>query len=162
MRKALFLICIFCSALVYSLSDDWYAYFTSQCNEAGVPISVAGAILYKENPGLDPNAVSKVNRNGSRDYGLWQLNSRYLWDDFVHQYWHFQEAFDWSNPYHSTYIALRHLKWLYQLFWEQPTAQSKSWSVILAYNCGYYAVASGKVPASSVTYAVSVFNSVWK
>ena len=141
---------------IFSLPAEWESYFREQCSRAGVPVEIAMAILMVENPGLDPAVVSKENPNGTRDYGLWQLNSRYLWSDFVLRYWHNLEPFRWDDPFHNTYLAVKHLQWLYSIFCTDPVPQSKSYNVIVAYNCGFVAVLSGKVPAASANYAALV------
>ena len=161
MKQVFFGLFLLISLNLYSLPDEWEDYFIEQCYEVGVPVTVARAILHKENPELDPDVVSRMNSNGTRDFGLWQLNSRYLWSDFVPRFWHFQERFDWSNPFHSTYIAVRHIGWLYKVFRNEPFYRSRAFVVILAYNCGFYAVQTGNVPLASANYAASVFYSIW-
>lgn len=41
----------------------------------GIDLVRAVAVSWAENGKGDPGAVSPVNRDGSRDYGLWQINS---------------------------------------------------------------------------------------
>jgi hypothetical protein len=119
----------------------------------GVPLGVALAILVEENPDLDFSAIH-VNANGTRDLGLWQLNERWLERDFLARHWDRGEAFRWDDPFHSTYVAVRHIRWLYQ-------RGINHWQVILAYNCGYGALEANEVPGSSVEYANRVFSRVF-
>jgi hypothetical protein len=125
-------------------------YVVEQCQKNDVPVNVALAILSEENPGLVFNAIH-MNQNGSQDLGLWQLNDRYIWADFIPRYWDREDVFRWNDPYHSTYLAIRHIKWLY-------THGFNHWQVILAYNCGYWALLSNSVPVSSIEYANRAFS----
>jgi hypothetical protein len=134
-------------ALVHGQTLDEYV--VDQCRQVGVPLGVALAILGEENPDLKFNAVH-VNENGTRDLGLWQLNERWLERDFLLRHWGREESFRWDNPYHSTYIAVRHIRWLYD-------RGINHWQVILAYNCGYGALVSNEAPDVSVDYANRVF-----
>jgi hypothetical protein len=138
---------LFVSVCIWGQSINDYV--IKQCNRLGVPVEVAMAILVEENPGLDFEAVH-LNRNGSQDMGLWQLNDRWLWSDFIPRYWNRMDIFQWNNPFHSTYIAIRHIKWLYSQGFNH-------WQVILAYNCGYWSLHTGEVPNSSIEYANRVY-----
>ena len=40
----------------------------------GLPVKWASGIAWRESR-CNPKAVSKLNRNGTRDYGIWQVNS---------------------------------------------------------------------------------------
>jgi hypothetical protein len=161
MKKLIFAIFLFAfSGFLWALPGDFFVYLERQCTEAGVPYAMVGAILYQENKDLDPGAVH-VNRNGSRDLGLFQLSSRYLQNDFLPRYWHYRERFRWDNPYHSAYVAVRLLRRLYDLF-PGAEARDRYYQVALAYNCGPTAVLAGDVPISGVEYAVRVVKSVWR
>jgi hypothetical protein len=138
----IFILYVF-SGVLWGLSLD--EYIVEQCRNQGVPVNVALAILREENPSLDFEVVH-INQNGSRDLGLWQLNDRYIWSDFIPRYWDRDDIFRWNNPYHSTYVAIRHIRWLYAHGFNH-------WQVILAYNCGYWALLSNSVPVSSIEYA---------
>lgn len=113
--------------------------------ELDVDANLALAILKAENPWLKWNYVN-VNKNKTADIGLWQLNSRYLWTDFVPNYW--PEEREMFNPYdwkHSTYVAMRHIQYL-------QVVLANFNKVILAYNCGINRVKKGKIPESSKEY----------
>ena len=162
MTKIFLFILIFASFHIFCMEDkEWYDYLVDQCRIVQVPLDVVKAILMNENPELNPSAISKQNENGSYDLGLFQLNDKYLYIDFVSSYWNCAELFEWDNPYHNIYVAVRHIQWLYMLFRTQPTLQSRAYSIAMAYNCGCTAVMQGKVPASSVRYAVAVVDYVW-
>jgi hypothetical protein len=139
-------------------AQSFNEYLKAQCKEVGVPVNVAYAILLQENPELRPDAVH-YNLNGSKDVGMFQLNSYYLYTDFIPRYWRLSEEFKWDNPFHSAYIAVRHIKWLWSLCTVGTPESSKIFTVALAYNCGRSALESGKVPAQSVSYAVRVVES---
>jgi hypothetical protein len=135
-------------------------YLKAQCDEVGLPARVAYAILAQENEVRKSDAVH-LNKNGSMDLGLWQLNDRYLYTDFISRYWDRLESFRWYDPYHSTYIAVRHIKWLWDRCPSGVPLQSKTFTVALAYNCGSGALKAGRVPADSVDYAERVVAFVW-
>ena len=163
MKKFIFAANLFfTSFLAFGLPDLWDSYLTEQCHAVGILVPVAKAILFKENQGLNPNACP-FNKDGSQDLGLFQINSNYLWKDFVPNYWDRKEEFQWDDPFHNTYIAVRHIRWLYDIFDDlsMPTVQSKTFIVAMAYNCGAGAVFKGDVPKSSVDYAKSVVYMVW-
>jgi hypothetical protein len=137
-----FVFCVFAGVTWGQTLDE---YIVEQCRNQGVSVNVAMEILREENPGLDFDAVH-LNQNGSRDLGLWQLNDRHIWTDFIPRYWDREDVFRWDDPYHSTYLAIRHIRWLY-------THGFNHWQVILSYNAGYFALISNKVPESSIEYA---------
>jgi len=93
-------------------------------------------------------AVSKANYNGTKDYGLMQLNSQYI-PIFVSEYHIYAERFNWRNPYHNVAVGVSLLRDLYLEFgdWEKA---------VMAYNCGPWSVWDGKVPKSTVIYARKV------
>jgi hypothetical protein len=156
----LFLFTVFLMKVFWLHSQTVDEYLVSQCLEVGVPVGVVRAILLQENPLMNPRALH-WNSNGSIDMGLFQLNDVYLYSDFVPRFWHFDVPFLWDNPFHSIYIAVRHIKWLYQKFPQRVPPQSAAFSVALAYNCGFTRVQSGMVPRSSADYAVRVVEAVW-
>jgi hypothetical protein len=163
MRKLIFAIKLFfASFLVFGLPDSWDSYLIEQCHEVGIPVPVVRAILFQENRRCNPDACP-FNKDGSQDLGLFQLNSNYLWKDFVPNYWDREDEFRWNDPFHSTYIAVRHIKWLYGVYNNpsMPTIQSRTFMVALAYNCGVGAVFKGRVPNASVDYAAAVVYSAW-
>jgi hypothetical protein len=141
-------------------AQDLERFIGEQCREAGVSEKLVWAILAQENPMLKFDAVH-VNENGTRDLGLFQLNDRYLYSDFVPRYWKFSDTFRWDDPYHNSYVGIRHIKWLWGTCPMAVPDRSKAFTVALAYNCGLGAVALGKVPAKSVDYAVRVVKFVW-
>lgn len=113
--------------------------------EMDLDANLALAILKAENPELQWHYVN-VNTNKTADIGLWQLNSRYLWSDFVPRYWTNSNVL--FNPYdwkHSTYLAMRHIQYL-------QIELANFNKVILAYNCGISAVKKNKVPDSARNY----------
>jgi hypothetical protein len=144
-----FLFVVFVAGRLYGQTLLLDVYLVQQCREAGVSVDIAAAILEVENPALDPLALH-VNANGTVDKGLFQLNSGFLYSDFVPRYWVFDMEFRWDNPYHSTYVAVRLLRDLYRKYgnWYQAC---------LAYNCGSGRVDRGTVPGESLEYAARVF-----
>jgi len=121
--------------------------------EVGVDGRLAVEIARTESY-FNPVAVSAVNKDGSVDLGIMQLNSRYL-ALFVKNYWDKAGVFDWRIPDHNIYVGLRHLKYLLGI------PDFNEWQSIMAYNCGEAAVRSGRTPNSSIEYANEIYRR-WK
>jgi len=112
-------------------NDDLDSFIKSVCEAEGVPYYFALAILHAENPDRNPSAVN-VNTNNTLDLGLWQLNSAYLFVDFVANLWKSTEEFNWADPKANTVLAIRHLSWLFKFGFTD-------YQVAVAYNRGYSA-----------------------
>lgn len=77
------------------------ALFAKYGKQYGVDPRLLKAIAVKES-GLNPDAVSPANKNGTRDHGLMQHNSRYLADRGLTE--------DWANPERSIEEAAKLLR----------------------------------------------------
>lgn len=111
------------------------------CIETGVPPIIA-ARLFQLESNWHPRAVN-YNKNGTKDYGIAQLNSAYL-----HTFAKYNEnnKIDPFDPYVAIPVAMKHLAWLY--------SQTGSWEeAIMAYNAGLSRVRSGNIPATTKIYA---------
>ena len=114
------------------IDDDCLDVFIkSVCEAEGVPYYFALAILHAENPDRNPSAVN-VNTNGTLDLGLWQLNSDYIFVDFVANLWKSTDKFNWADPKSNTILAIRHIAWLFKFGFSD-------YQVAVAYNKGYTA-----------------------
>lgn len=94
------------------LSDDMAMYISYLSQSFNIDPDIMVAILKTENYSKDPKAVSKPNRNGTVDIGLFQLNSKSLESKggFIELYWKFDELdFNATNWKHNTYIAIRYV-----------------------------------------------------
>lgn len=126
-------------------------YIVQLSEELELDSDLVAAILMQENPTFDPEATNR-NKNGTTDCGLFQLNDRYIWTDFVPDYW-----FDIDvefNPYnwkHNTFLALHHIKYLL----DKIKIVDDS---IMAYNCGIGAVMNNNIPESTKIYLSRVKN----
>jgi hypothetical protein len=116
----------------------------------GIDGELAVSLALIENSRLDPEAVSKVNANGTVDVGLFQLNSAYI-GMFERAYWDKPEPFNWRDPEHNTYVALKHLRYLLRV------PQWNAWQALIAWNAGETALMSGKPPEASIVFANRVF-----
>lgn len=82
-------------------SNRYDVMFAKYGKQYGVDPRLLKAIAIKES-GLNPDAVSPANKNGTRDHGLMQHNSRYLADRGLTE--------DWANPERSIEEAAKLLR----------------------------------------------------
>ena len=82
-------------------SNQYDALFAKYGKQYGVDPRLLKAIAIKES-GLNPDAVSPANKNGTRDHGLMQHNSRYLADRGLTE--------GWANPERSVEEAAKLLR----------------------------------------------------
>jgi soluble lytic murein transglycosylase-like protein len=82
--------------------------------EYGIPLDIAIRLCYEES-GWRPTLLSYKNRDGSRDTGLYQLNTRY---------------FRVKTTEGNIQAGLKHLAWCYRVTGKWRMA-------VIAYNCGY-------------------------
>lgn len=126
-------------------------YIVQLSEELELDSDLIAAILMQENPTFDPEATNR-NKNGTTDCGLFQLNDRYIWTDFVPDYW-FDVDIEF-NPYnwkHNTFLALHHIQHLFD--------KLKVFDdVVMAYNCGIGAVMNNNIPESTKIYLSKVKN----
>ena len=103
--------------------------------------------------GGDPDAVGAPNANGTRDYGLMQLNPKgalSAWTANGHP------TRDPMNPEHALEVGAWFVgrcipAWLRQL--GQPVTRD---NIVVSYNAGAGAVKSGRIPASTRAYLAKV------
>jgi len=86
---------------VAGASNQYDTLFAKYGKQYGVDPRLLKAIAIKES-GLNPDAVSPANKNGTRDHGLMQHNSRYLADRGLTE--------DWANPERSVEEAAKLLR----------------------------------------------------
>jgi len=102
--------------------------------EFGLPPNFVLAIAIEENNTLNPAAVSPVNKNGTTDLGVMQLNSANYGD------------IAWNNPEVNIRAGCTHIKNLMQ----EPRINTY-WAVAVAYNCGYARFVN-EPPTASLDY----------
>jgi len=105
--------------------------------EVGVPPEFSLAIALTENWTLNPRAVSPPNRNGTRDWGVMQLNENYF------------QLERWYCPEENIRAGVRHIRWLM----DHPMTCT-FWSVAIAYNAGVGRLR--QPPESTIIYAYQV------
>ena len=115
--------------------DDDMSFFINECSSSfGVDVNLVVSILEQENPLLVFDAVSKPNKDGTVDVGLFQLNDKYLYakDGFLDKYWDTSLGeFNASNWKHSTYVAIKLIGDLEKMFGE-----GNIFWIACAYNAG--------------------------
>ena len=117
----------------------------------GVPEYFVLSIAIEENSTLNPLAVSKQNNDGSYDYGVLQLNGRYL-GSFIEEFWDKSWKFEWYKPFDNIYLGCRIIKSLMG----RPDITT-FYGVAISYNAGCKWLINGSVPpASSIEYAQKV------
>lgn len=119
-------------------------YICSLCEQLDLDSDLVVAIILKENPELDPEAIHK-NDNGSLDLGIGQLNSVFVWSTFKDRYWKFDFELDPFNWKQNVYIVVHHLKYLMSIL-------KNTDDVIQAYNCGEGNVMRGTIPETTSKY----------
>lgn len=94
------------------IPDEYMLLFAITSKKEGVPIEVLSNIARVESK-FNPKAVSPERASGSRDLGMFQINSNYLlWfgKRYVGQY------IDPMKPDEAILVASRHLKYLYNTY----------------------------------------------
>lgn len=132
--------------ITHSIPNDYYRdrypyseIIIYEAKMRGIPVHLALALIKIES-NYNPYAVNLVNKNGSIDFGLMQLNSYSF--PFLSQ----QEIFDIRK---NLQYGLNYLKELYHRF--------SSWEdALLAYNAGPSRVKSNTPPESAVSYMLKV------
>jgi soluble lytic murein transglycosylase-like protein len=119
----------------------------AEAEDAGVPGWLAYSLIDAES-GWRVFAVN-VNRNGTRDLGLAQLNDRSL-DEFA---WRYNDGRPVNpfDPATAARVALRYLAALYRATgnWEGAVA---------AYNCGLARYRTGNIPETTARHVARIFN----
>ena len=103
--------------------------------EYGVPGYFVKSIAIEES-NLNPNAVSPANSNGTRDFGIMQLNNNY----FSHV--------DWRCVESNIRAGVAHIRWLMTV-----PGVNTFWAVAAAYNCGHARLLRHGPPQTTIDYA---------
>jgi len=157
---------------------DVLSYIKEQCYTTGVDFNFAVSLLQEENSsffklleGLSHHELAYEARGnndyGSVCYGLWQLNGNSLWENYLPNFWHNLTEFDWKNPFHNTYVAIRYIKSLYTSLQHLHTeigipqlANSIYWETAMAYNSGLDNIQSRSFSNGTLDYAARIFERV--
>lgn len=135
------------------INEAYSDYICDLCAQMDLDSDLVVAILEKENPEFDEKAMN-ANSNGTIDCGLFQLNDKYIWLDFVPNYWNINEVE--FNPFlwkHNALLAISHIKYL-------SDKLKITDEVIMAYNCGLSAVINDEIPRSTKKYLSDVKNTM--
>lgn len=119
------------------------------CEKYNVPLLLLYRLVYHESR-WNRYAVSRYNNNGTRDYGIAQLNSACI-RGFIRAFYRGKETFNVYNPKHSLEIAVKLLNTHYRTF--------KNWYfAVCAYNAGANSVRYRRIPTSTRIYAKRIMN----
>lgn len=136
------------------LEPELSDYICALCDGLKLDSDLVVAILMKENPEFNPDAISRPNQNGTLDLGMFQLNDYFLWTSFKNKYWFDNIELNPFNWKHNTYIAVHHIKYLQDKFKIQD-------DVIMAYNGGEGNVMNGTVKPITKVYLANVKNNLF-
>ena len=126
-------------------------YICTLSEELKLDSDLVVAILMQENPTFNIEATNK-NQNGTMDCGLFQLNDKYIWTDFVPDYWvDIEVEFNPFNWKHNAFLAMHHIRFLL----DKVKVFDDS---IMAYNCGIGAVMKDNIPDVTKIYLSRVKN----
>lgn len=109
-----------------------------------IPYHILYNLVWVES-GWQERIISKPNSNGSRDFGLGQLNENNL-AYFRQVYFTGRGRFNALNGYHNLEVAMRHLEELYRILGDWELA-------VRAYNCGLWRVRNQATPETTRRYA---------
>ncbi len=109
--------------------------------EQDIPVNIAFALAWRESQ-FNARAVSRPNKGGSKDWGLFQLN------DGHRQSWSRSEFFDIRK---NTRTALVFLKYCIRVMGDTKLA-------LAAYNRGIWGVRQGGVPPETKRYVQSIIS----
>lgn len=127
--------------------DDYQEYVSYLSKKHLVPIWIIARVIEIES-NWNSKAINK-NKDGSYDYGIMQLNSKYIRGYFD---WKFNDnkKINYYDPYINMEIGVKYLKHLYDYH--------KSWrEAVAAYNCGSSKVLRNEIPLSTKRYVEKVF-----
>lgn len=109
--------------------------------ELDVPLHLSFAIAWHESR-FNPSAISSPNRNGSRDWGLFQLNDSY-------RNWTRNQFLDVSL---NAREGISHFKWCHDHL------EGDIIAALQAYNAGMSRVIEGRAPESTLQYVENILN----
>jgi len=124
------------------LTEEIFVYANKYANKCNIPLYILIGVIHNES-WFTPNAIG-YNTNGSKDYGIMQLNSFYLKE--FKNYFNDGEDFDVFNIGDSIKIGCKILESHYN--------NTKDWYLALcSYNCGIGNVKRNRIPEKTKAYA---------
>ena len=131
----------------YSMPVAYSAMMHTLCARHGVPVWLAVRLVQTESPDWNPRSVSPKNEDGSRDYGLAQINDANF-KKFSDWYTH-SRGFNPLEAWDSLDVGLAHLSWLHSEFGDWTKA-------VMGYNTGEERVRRGTVKPKTIVYAKAI------
>ena len=135
---------------VYKVPEPYRDIFVYVCNKTKTPYDIVFNLIQLES-GWNPKALSRENYDGSRDYGLMQINSTNFKYAETIVFKALGVKYNPYEPYHSMLVGCTLLGELYKEF--------KNWeNALQAYNCGSTAIYLNRVPEQSKKYSSIILN----
>ena len=123
-------------------------FIEEQCEDVGVAPELIFAIIHVESKWK--MRAKNYNPDKSIDYGLMQLNSRYI-QDFIWKYGACDRDYDpILSVYDNLEIGIKHVARL-QKYWKGDLIR-----LLYSYNCGIGRTNSGNIPSRTRIYAFDV------
>lgn len=125
--------------------EKYRAFVVRTCQKYDVPVLYYVKLVQAETGWR--NVISRPNRNGTRDYGIAQINGSNI--AFFDRIYFPDREFDVMNPFHNLEVSIKHLSALY--------SQLRNWRLSVAsYNCGLGAVLKNRIPNSTQLYVQKI------
>jgi len=131
------------------IAKTFMDFIVKVCEEEEISPYYVFFIIEKESE-WNPFTKSK-NKNGTIDYGLMQLNSKYL-KEYITKYGKYKSKKEYepiNNPRDNVELGIRYFALLYR-------KTGNYYDALLSYNCGLTALRENKVPLSTYQYAQSI------
>jgi hypothetical protein len=113
------------------------------CKEQNISFKLISSIIQKESE-WNSNNINH-NKNGTTDYGLMQLNSGNK-NMFEKYFWDKKTKFDMKKPEDNVYVGIKYFKSLLKQY------DNDVKKALTAYNAGNFAVATNKIPETTIHY----------
>ena len=131
-----------------AVPERYREFFETASRKTGIPQEILENIAWAESE-FKPWAISPPREDGSRDLGMFQINSNY--QSWYEERYNAGNSFNPMVPEEAVIIVSRHIKWLYQHYGHWP-------DVVMAYNSGFTRIDAGIIPEKTWKYLVKIYS----